>query len=77
MLSNLIITIDWFVVRALALLYRAKALTTNLELFTPTYLSLDYLIFAEPTASEIELNPFSSNFCSKPWRIRRTIQGPS
>ena len=24
--------------RALALFYRAKALTTNLELFTPTYL---------------------------------------
>ena len=38
MLSNLKITLNFLVVRASALFHRAEALTTNLELFTPTYL---------------------------------------
>ncbi len=36
-----------------------------------------FYLCPQPTASEIELNPAASNFLSNPWRIRRTIQGPS
>ena len=47
MLSNLKIALDWFVVRASALFHRAEALTTNLELFTPTYLIANKLLVGQ------------------------------
>lgn len=36
-----------------------------------------HLLNSRPTASAMEVNPCSSNFCNSPLRMRCTIQGPS